>query len=504
MSVLSRLIRPTVENQVEQINDLVRGNLVDVIVQLESDTQADMAMRRAATEILSRRRKSLAPRELIQNVKKPAKSKSRKGRMTIADHKRAAAADLKSMLKNTELKPTLARMESKFGTRKSGSGKSSKYVPPSFWSSKSMLLQMTKSELSALPKAMPNVRDIHVNRKLSIPIVKESKPLAIESEDRLSTTWGLGKTNAFGAWGVYGAEGQNTTVAVLDTGIDANHPDLAGKIAAFAEFDDQGTIVSTEPRDSDEHGTHVAGTIAGGNESGRYIGMAPQAEIAAGLVLDGSEGGTDAQVLAGIEWAVENEVDVINMSLGGLIMDNSTTPPTYTEAIVSAILAGIPVVCAIGNEGEQTSGLPGSDLFALAVGATDAADRSAGFSGGRTQIIFESDFLNPSILPIPYIKPDLSAPGVAVLSSVPGGNYKAFSGTSMATPHVSGAIALLKSAIDFGDLEGAELAFGIQELITGSVDDIGENGQDSRYGFGRLDALRAIDFAASQGFPLDL
>ena len=503
MSILSRLFRPTVENQIEQINDLVRGNLVDVIVQLDSDSRADVAMRRAATEILSRRRKSLAPRELIQNAKRHSKSKSRKGRMTIADHKRVAAADLKSMLKTTELKPTLARMESKFGKPQSGS-KSSKYVPPSFWSSKSMLLQMTKSELTALPKAMPNVRDIHVNRKLSIPIVKESKPLAIESEDRLSTTWGLGKTNAFGAWGVYGAEGQNVTVAVLDTGIDANHPDLEGKIAAFAEFDDQGTIISTEPRDSDEHGTHVAGTIAGGNASGRYIGMAPQAEIAAGLVLDGNEGGTDAQVLAGIEWAVENEVDVINMSLGGLIMDNSTTPPTYTEAIVSAILAGIPVVCAIGNEGEQTTGLPGSDLFALAVGATDAADRSAGFSGGRTQIIFESDFLNPSILPIPYIKPDLSAPGVAVRSSVPDGGYKAFSGTSMATPHVSGAIALLKSAIDFSDLEGADLAFGIQELITGSVDDIGENGQDSRYGFGRLDALRAIDFAVSQGFPLDL
>ncbi|MCP4508045.1 MAG: S8 family serine peptidase, partial [Fuerstiella sp.] len=163
--------------------------------------------------------------------------------------------------------------------------------------------------------------------------------------------------------------------------------------------------------------------------------------------------------------------------------------------------AGIPVVCAIGNEGEQTSGLPGSDLFSLSVGATDSDDRVGGFSGGRTQIVFESDFLNSDDLPMPYIKPDLSAPGVAVFSSVPASGWSAFSGTSMATPHVAGAIALLLSATNIREtLDGASRAFTIQELITGSVDDIGESGQDCRYGFGRLDVLRAIDFAVRDGF----
>jgi len=238
----------------------------------------------------------------------------------------------------------------------------------------------------------------------------------------------------------------------------------------------------------------------GGSQSGRCIGLAPEAQIAAGLVLDGRRGGTDAQVLAGIDWAVNMRVDVLSLSLGGLVMDPET-PPTYMEAILSCIEAGIPVVAAIGNEGEQTTGSPGNNLFALSVGATDARDRVAGFSGGRTQIIFESEHIDPAYLPMPYSKPELTAPGVAIYSAVPGGGYKAFSGTSMATPHVAGAIALLLGATTLRDKEtGMERTFAIQDLITGSVLDLGESGQDHRYGFGRLDILRAIGFARQRGY----
>src|SRR5262249_18448707 len=158
------------------------------------------------------------------------------------------------------------------------------------------------------------------------------------------------------------------------------------KIAHWAEFDSLGNIVKkSKPHDTDEHGTHCAGTLVGENASGRFIGVAPEAKIAAALVLDGEKGGTDAQVLAGIDWAVEKGVDVISLSLGGLVMD-AETPPTYTEALLTCIEAGIPVVAAIGNEGQQTSGSPGNDLFALSVGATDPRSRAAGFSGGRTCI----------------------------------------------------------------------------------------------------------------------
>ena len=99
------------------------------------------------------------------------------------------------------------------------------------------------------------------------------------------------------------------------------------------------------------------------------------------LVLNGEQDGTDAQILAGIDWAVSQRVDVISLSLGGLMMEPET-PPTYTEAIRSCSEAGIPVVVTIDNEGEQTTGSPGNDLFALSVGATDAQDRMAAFSGG--------------------------------------------------------------------------------------------------------------------------
>lgn len=171
------------------------------------------------------------------------------------------------------------------------------------------------------------------------------------------------------------------------------------------------------------------------------------------------------------------------------------------EAILSCVEVGIPVVAAIGNEGEQTTGSPGNNLFALSVGATDPQDRVAGFSGGRTQIIYQSDYIDADYLPMPYSKPELTAPGVSIYSAVPKGGYKTFSGTSMATPHVAAAIALLLSATTIRDKErGMERAYAIQDLITGSVVDLGESGQDHRYGFGRLDILRAIGFARQRGY----
>lgn len=180
---------------------------------------------------------------------------------------------------------------------------------------------------------------------------------------------------------------------------------------------------------------------------------------------------------------------------------DAETPPTYTRAIVTALLRGVPVVAAIGNEGQQTTGSPGNDYFALSIGATDPRDRVAGFSGGRTQIIYESDYIQPKSLPLPYSKPDITAPGVAILSSVPNGKYKAFNGTSMATPHVAGAIALLLAATSIRDkVEGVDRALLIQRLMKSAVEDLGEAGQDHRHGFGRLDILRAIDFAYQEGY----
>ncbi|MCP4505367.1 MAG: S8 family serine peptidase, partial [Fuerstiella sp.] len=150
------------------------------------------------------------------------------------------------MLKSPQIKQSLARMEKTYNNRKSKrTTVKSKFKATPFWTSQSMLLQLTKKELQSLPNEVQNIRDIRPNRKLSVPVIRANKPLAIETEDRLSTTWGLERSNAFGAWGVYGAEGQGVTVGVLDTGIDPDHPDLAGKIAHWAEFDDMGNIIDT-------------------------------------------------------------------------------------------------------------------------------------------------------------------------------------------------------------------------------------------------------------------
>lgn len=504
-----------ISEQVQQINDTATGEYVDVIVQMESNRRQIRGLSKAASIALSRRRMASTPRDILpssydsalsQQLKQSSastrtllgKSKATAEAITLAKIQKNGLRSITPMLKSNIIRTAVGRMgePSKKSTH-------AKAEPIQFWTSRSMYLRLTKEELQGLPNEIGDIRSLHVNRKLTVPPMKSVKQAQIESEDRLSTAWGLLKTNALATWGAYGGEGQDILVGLLDTGVDPEHPDLEGKIAHWAEFDMFGEQIDTGPRDSDEHGTHCAGTIVGGDNSGRWIGMAPQAKLAAALVLDGEIGGTDAQVLAGIDWAVERGVDVISMSLGGLVMD-AETPPTYTEAILSCIIAGIPVIAAIGNEGEQTTGSPGNDLFALSIGATDNRDRTAGFSGGRTQIIRQSDFIDDNVLPLAYSKPDLSAPGVAIFSSVPGGDWKVFSGTSMATPHVAGAIALLLSATKIKEMEsGEQKTFLIQDLITGSVDDIGESGQDHRFGFGRLDVLRAVDSAYKRGYGFE-
>ena len=148
----------------------------------------------------------------------------------------------------------------------------------------------------------------------------EVKTLPARVLENKASAWGI-PVGGLAARGAYGASGKGVKVGVLDTGVDASHPDLQGKVADWAEFDSNGEEVpNSQPHDTARHGTHVAGTIAGGRSSGRWIGMAPDAKLAVAIALDGVQGGTDAQVLAGIDWAVDRGVDVLNMSLGGLTL----------------------------------------------------------------------------------------------------------------------------------------------------------------------------------------
>ena len=218
--------------------------------------------------------------------------------------------------------------------------------------------------------------------------------------------------------------GSGVTVAVLDTGVDATHPDI--------DVVDQKDFTGDGIGDVHGHGTHVAGTVAGdGNMSdGEYVGVAPGADILDVKVLDDFGGGNISEIIEGMEAAVHADADIISMSLGGA----EPTDDPFVDAVESAVDANVTVVAAGGNAGPdyRTIGSPGAVHDALTVGAYDhQADEVAPFSS-KGPTIHHS-----------LVKPDLLAPGVGITAPVPGEEYATFDGTSMATPHVSGALALM-------------------------------------------------------------
>ena len=230
--------------------------------------------------------------------------------------------------------------------------------------------------------------------------------------------------------------------------------------------------------------------------------MAPDAKLAVAIALDGVQGGTDAQVLAAIDWAVDRGVDVLNMSLGGLTL-GPEVPSTYTEAILTSLRAGIPVVTAIGNDGQQIRRVARQRSAFILRGGDRLSGlrcrfqrRSNPYHRKGVQLRFPG-----AVASCLFQTGSRSAPGVAVFSSVPNGKWAAFNGTSMATPHVAGAIALLLSATSIKQrVVPTNRAFLIQDLLTGSVEELGETGQDHRFGFGRIDILQSIGFAKEKGF----
>ncbi|RBM04863.1 S8 family serine peptidase [Streptomyces sp. PT12] len=250
-----------------------------------------------------------------------------------------------------------------------------------------------------------------------------------------------GQINAPAAWSA-GLDGSGVTVAVLDTGADAEHPDLAGRISRSANFSS-----SDGTHDAFGHGTHVAATVAGSGagSDGARRGVAPEADLIVGKVLGDDGYGSDSSVIAGMEWAVDEGADVVNLSLGDDAGTDGLDPVALALNELTASSGALFVVAAGNNgaAGDGSVGSPGSADAALTVGAVDREDALADFSSRG---------------PRPRdgaVKPDVTAPGVGIVAARASGTsmgapvdslYTGADGTSMATPHVAGAAALLAQA----------------------------------------------------------
>ena len=279
--------------------------------------------------------------------------------------------------------------------------------------------------LAAL-RADPEVRSVSGAPQLRL--IRPTKKLKASVTRKV--TWGINALEVPKVW-KEGFTGEGVLVAHLDTGVDGSHPALNGAIESFVEIDRLGSpiVANTPPFDTDDHGTHTAGTIAGRADSqGRCIGVAPGAKLASAIVIEG--GRTVARVLAGMDWALGEGAQILSMSLGF---------PGYVEDFlpVTRILRarGMLPVIAVGNEGPGTSRSPGNYSEALSVGWANEDHQVAPDSSSQR--------LRRTTEPI---VPDLVGPGGDVISAAPGGGYQRMSGTSMATPHIAGLAALLLQA----------------------------------------------------------
>jgi len=223
--------------------------------------------------------------------------------------------------------------------------------------------------------------------------------------------WGVERVNASGLWNY--TQGQAVRVAIIDTGIDYTHPDLKDNYAGGYNV----VAKSNDPMDDQGHGTHVAGTIAAVRNGTGVVGVAPRARLYAVKVLGSDGSGSYANIISGIEWAIDNHMNVINMSLGG-----GGYLQAMHDEIKAARDAGITIVCAAGNDGGDVN-YPAKYPETIAVSASDSSDKLAYFSSRGDEIT-------------------VIAPGVNIYSTMRGGSYGKMSGTSMACPHVAGLAAL--------------------------------------------------------------
>ncbi len=273
-----------------------------------------------------------------------------------------------------------------------------------------------------------------------------------------STPWGVNRIDAEQVW-PGGNTGAGVDVAILDTGIDANHPDLAvvDGVNYSGPLDKDGSTDPTYWNDGHGHGTHCAGIVAALNNDIGVVGVAPGARLHAVKVLADTGYGYTSDVIQGLDWCAANHMHVASMSLGG----GDTV--SLEHACDAAFAAGVLLVAAAGNYSGPV-GYPAAYGSVIAVSATDDKDKLASFSNFGPEI-------------------ELAAPGVRIYSTYKDSSYAYLSGTSMACPHVTGAAALVWAS-------GAKSNVDVSNRLTSTAEDLGAPGRDPNFGYGLVDAQK--------------
>ncbi|MFG3365149.1 S8 family serine peptidase [Streptomyces sp. NPDC048156] len=302
------------------------------------------------------------------------------------------------------------------------------------------------------------------------------KKLWLDEKVQASLDRSTKQVHAPEAWAA-GYDGKGTKVAVLDTGVDTDHPDLKGRVAESKNFTD-----SEDAGDHQGHGTHTTSTVGGTGAAsdGKKRGVAPGTSLLNGKVLNDSGSGATSWIIAGMQWAVDQGADVVSMSLGNPAQTDCTDPmATATEELAQSSKNTLFVIAA-GNTGpgNNTVSSPGCAPSVLTVGAVDRDDSTASFSSRGPAYGSHT------------LKPEITAPGVDISAAAAGGRgvyaYQSMSGTSMATPHVAGAAAIVKQRHPDWSAQQIKSA-----LVSSADADI--PGDVRETGGGRLDVKAAID-----------
>lgn len=373
---------------------------------------------------------------------------------------------------------------------------SQSFIVERFWSANAMLVRVDRATLRELKK-MNQIEAISHDEIIMLDKPEKGSDLEPGSD----LTYGLNLIKARKAWEM-GYQGQDIVVGVLDSGIDMDHPALEGLTVLARDFTQDG---HTDDRNG--HGTHVAGTIAGNDVNGTAIGVAPKAKLIIAKIFDKRGSSQSSVILRAMEWMLDPDGDPMTDDAPRVVSNswgtNSMFALGFKNIVQQWVRFEIFPSFAAGNAGPgwMSMGAPGRYPFAFSVGALDAKRKIARFSSrgpsfwldrwGSAEEPNKSHQWWQGWWPKFNKKPEISAPGVNVYSAQPGGTYTRLSGTSMATPHLTGVIALMLSANP--SLSIAQ----IKEILMSSVQDLGKPGLDNDYGAGMILADVAVEKALS-------